>query len=57
MGYFSEAVDDFDLIDGVNRGRQAAVYTEDLIVDYDRQCEEVEHIGKVVPHVRVAIFA
>ena len=57
MGYLSEAVDDLDLIDGVYGGRQAAVDAEDLVVDDDRQGEEVEHICKVVPHVCVAILA
>ena len=33
------------------------MHAEDLVVDYDGQCEEVEHVGEVVPHVRVAVFA
>jgi hypothetical protein len=57
VGNLAEAVDDLDLVDGVNRGRQAAVHAEDLIVDDDGQGEEVEHVGEVVPHVGVAVLA
>ncbi len=30
--------------------------TKDLIVDYDTQSEEVKHICKVVPNIRVPVF-
>lgn len=57
MGYFSETVDDFDLIDGVDRWRETAVDTEYLVVDYDRKSQEIEHIRKVMPHIGIAVFA
>lgn len=57
VGYFTEAVDDFDLINGVDRGGQATVDTEDLVVDDDGEGEEVEHVGEVVPHVGVTVLA
>lgn len=57
VGNLAEAVDDFDLIDGVDAGRQAAVHAEDLVVDDDRERQEVEHVGEVVPHVGVAVLA
>jgi hypothetical protein len=31
--------------------------TKDLIIDDDTQSEEVEHVCKVVPHVRVPVFS
>jgi hypothetical protein len=32
------------------------MHTEDLVVDYDREGKEVEHVGEVVPYVRVSVF-
>jgi len=52
-----EAVDDFDLVDGVDAGREAAVHAEDLVADDDGQRQEVEHVGEVVPDVGVAVLA
>lgn len=57
MRNFSEAIDDFDLIDRVYRGRQSAMYAKDLVIDNDGECQEVEHVGKVVPNVSRAVFA
>lgn len=57
VGDLAEAVDDLDLVDGVDAGRQAAVHAEDLVVDDDRERQEVEHVGEVVPHVGVAVLA
>ena len=56
MRYFPEPVDDLDLIDGVYARTQAAVHAEDLVVDHHAEGQEVEHVGEVVPHVRVAVF-
>jgi len=53
----AKAVDNLDLVDGVNRGRQAAVYAEYLVVDDHGQGKEIEHIREVMPHIRIAIFA
>ena len=52
-----EPVDDFDLVDRVDRGGQAPVHAEDLVVDHHRQRQEGEHVGEVVPHVGVAVLA
>lgn len=30
---------------------------EDLIVDDDGERKEVEHVGEIVPDVRIAVFA
>lgn len=57
VGDFAEAVDDLDLVDGVDGGGEAAVDAEDLVVDDDAEGQEVEHVGEVVPHVGVAVFA
>lgn len=56
MGYLSESVDDFYLVDGVYRGREAAVDAKDLVIDDHGECEEVEHVGKVVPDICVPVF-
>jgi hypothetical protein len=52
----AESIDDFDLIDAVDAGREPAVHAEDLVVDHDRQRQVVEHVGEVVPHVSVAVL-
>jgi hypothetical protein len=54
--YFSKPVDDFNLIDGVYRRGEAAMHAKDLIVNYNGQRQEVEHVSKVMPNVGVAIF-
>ena len=57
MRDFAETVDDLDLIDGMDGGRETAVDAENLIVDHDGEGEEIEHVRKVVPDVRVAVLA
>lgn len=57
MRYLSKPVDDLDLVDGMYGRRQAAVHAEDLVVDDDREGEEVEHVGEVVPDVGVPVLA
>lgn len=51
-----EPVNDLDLIDRVDGGRKATVDTEDLVIDHYAQCEKVEHVGKIVPDVGIAVF-
>lgn len=57
MGNFTEAVDNLDLVDGMYAWREPAMDAENLVVDHHRQCQEVEHICKVMPNVGGAIFA
>lgn len=57
MRDLAEAVYDLDLVDGMDRGREAAVHAEDTVVDDARQRQVVEHVGEVVPDGRVAVFA
>lgn len=53
----AEAVDDLDLVNVVDRRREAAVQADDLVVDHDRQGEKVKHVGKVLPYVRLRVLA
>lgn len=57
VGDLAEAVDDFDLVDAVDGGREAAVDAENLVVDDNTEGEEVEHVGEVVPNAGVAVLA
>ena len=57
MWYLPEPVDDLDLVDAVDAWAEAAVDTEDLVIDDDGQGQVVEHIRKVVPHIGIAVFA
>lgn len=57
MWNFSEAVDDLDLIDAMDAGRQTTVDAEDLVVDDAGEGEVVEHIGEVVPNSSITVLA
>lgn len=57
MGDLPEPVDHFDLVDRVDRRREAAVDAEDLVVDDDGEGEEVEHVGEVLPHVGGSVLS
>lgn len=56
VGDLSKPVYDFDLIYAVYAGRKPTMDAEDLVVDDDAQGEKVEHVGKIMPHIGVAIF-
>lgn len=56
MGDLTEPVDDFDLIDRVDRRGEAAMDAEYLVVYDDAEGEEVEHVCEVVPDIGVAVF-
>lgn len=56
MRNLSEAVDDLDLVNGVNRRGKAAVDAEDFVVDDHTKRQEVEHIGEVMPDAGVAVL-
>lgn len=53
----TEAVNDLDLVYAVDTWGEAAMDAEYIVVDDDGECEEVEHVGEVVPDVCVAVFA
>ena len=57
MGYFSKPIDDLDLVDRVDGWRQTAMYTKNLVVDDNTQCQEIKHVCKVMPNVCVAVLA
>ena len=57
MRNLAEAVDDLDLIDAMDAGRQTTVDAEDLVVDDAGEGEVVEHVGEVVPDSSVAVLA
>lgn len=57
MWNLSEAVDDLDLINAMDAGRQTTVDAEDLVIDDAGEGEIVEHVGKVVPDSSVAVLA
>lgn len=57
MWYLPEPINDLDLIDRVNRRRQAAMNAEDLVVDDHTECQEIKHVGEIMPHAGVAVFA
>ena len=57
VGDLLDAVQGADVVEGVDGGGEAAVETEDLVVDEGRQRQVVEEVGEVFPHVGVAVFA
>ena len=57
MRNFAESVDNLDLVNRVDRRRQATMHAKDLVVDDDRERQEIEHVGEVVPDVGVAVLA
>lgn len=57
MRYLAKAIDDFDLVDGVDRRGQTAVNAEDLVVNDDAEGKKIEHVGEVMPYIRIAILA
>lgn len=52
-----EAVDDLDLINAMDAGRQTTVDAEDLVVDDAGEGEVVEHVGEMVPDSSIAVLA
>src|ERR1051326_9615302 len=56
MGYLAEAVNDLDLVDRVDARGKTAVDAEYLVVDDDRERQEVKHVGEVVPYVGIPVF-
>lgn len=57
MGDLAEPVNDLDLVNMVNRRRQAAVHAKDGVVNHHRQGQKVEHVGKVLPHCWRAVLS
>lgn len=57
MRYLAKAINNFDLVDGVNGRGEAAMDAEDLVIDDHAQGKEIEHVGKIVPDISIAILA
>jgi hypothetical protein len=57
MGHFLDPVQTSDIIQRVNTRAQSSVQAKYLIVNQGGERKIVEEIGKVLPHVRIAIFA
>jgi hypothetical protein len=57
MRDFLFAVDDADLVKGVDGRGQAAVNAEDAVVDDCGQTQIVEDLSAVAPHVHTAVLA
>ena len=56
MGDLLVPLDEADLVQGPDVGREAAVDTEDLAVNERGDGEHVEHLAAVAPHVTVAVL-
>lgn len=57
MGNLLDSIQSSDVIQGVDAGGQAAVETEDLVVDQGGQRKVVEKVGKVLPNVGVSVLS
>ena len=53
----AKAINDLDLVDGVDTRAQAAVHAEYLVINDAGQTEVVEHVGKIMPDRRIAILS
>jgi len=40
----------------VGAKKPTSMYAEDLVIDDNAQRQEVEHVGEVVPDIRIAVF-
>lgn len=47
MWNFLESINNLYLVNRVNRWREAAVNAKDGVVNDNRECEEVKHVGKI----------
>lgn len=56
MWNLSETVYYLYLVDRMYAWTKSTMNAEDLVVDYDAQSEEIEHVGEVVPDIRIAVF-
>lgn len=57
MRYLPKSIDNLDLVDAMNTRTQAPMHAENLIVDHHAQREKIEHVGKIMPDIRIAVFA
>ena len=57
MRHFHAAVDQTDLVKGLDLGRQTTVNAEDLAFDDGTDAEVIEHLSAVLPGVDVTVLA
>ena len=57
MWHFLDAVDAADVVECVDARGQTAVQAEDLVLDERSQGKVVEQVCKVLPDIRVSVFA
>jgi len=57
VGDLLDAVKGADVVERVDAGREAAVQTEDLVVDEGGEWEVVEEVSEIFPHVGVSVLA
>lgn len=57
MRYLTKAINNFDLVDGVDGRGEATMDAENLVIDNHAKGKEIEHIGEIVPDIRITILA
>lgn len=57
MRYLAKTINNFDLVDGVDGRGKATMDAEDLVIDDHAKGKEIEHVGEIVPDIRITIFA
>ena len=57
MRDLSEPIDNLDLIDMMYRRAETTVDAEYGVVDDDREGEEIEHVGEILPDGGCAVFS
>lgn len=57
MRHFYFSVDESDLINGADVGRETSVDAQHLAFNERRDAEIVEHLGAVLPWVRISVLA
>jgi len=57
MRHLLYSIECSDIVEGVNAWGETSVETEDLVVDEGGEREEIEEVGEVLPHVRVAVLS
>ena len=57
MRNFGDSIDLFNLVQGVDAGRETSVQAENLVLNHSSQRQVVEEISQVLPNVSVAVLA
>ena len=57
MRYFLNTIERSDIVKGIDGGTETSVETENLVLNQSGERKIVEKVGKVLPDIRVSIFA